>query len=251
VLVNPGWLAHFGAGLVRTPSDFGARGEPPTHPELLDWLAAGFAGTSGSRFQVPGSRLKPWSFKSLHRLIMLSSTYQQSCQSPSAERDPENRLLGRMNRRRLDLEAFRDSLLLAGGRLDRAIGGPSLDLQQPSNRRRSVYALVDRQNLPGMLRLFDFANPDAHTSQRYVTTVPLQALFLLNSPFMDEVSRALAERSGDGAASDRLRRLYRSALGRDPRAGEQQRGLRFIEGGGSWAELAQALLLSNEFAFVD
>ena len=133
------------------------------------------------------------------------------------------------------------------------LGGPAGDLLRAANRRRTLYASIDRQNLPGMLRLFDFANPDAHAAQRHVTTVPLQALFLLNSPFMEECSEALAERSANGSdlpPAGRVRSLYRMALARDPTPEELKRGVHFLESG-SWAELAQALLLSNEFAFVD
>jgi len=284
VLVNRVWQRHFGEGLVRTPSDFGVRGEPPTHSALLDWLAATFvAGARGQGSGVgvqgsvptgrgsvaakekpaslPGPRppapdpLHPgWSIKSLHRLIMLSSTYQQSSREAPGGRDPENRLVGRFSRRRLDVEAFRDSVLKAGGTLDLRLGGPAGDLLDPANRRRTLYASIDRQNLPGMLRLFDFASPDAHVSQRHTTTVPLQALFLLNSPFMEASAQALADRSADARAdlppAERVRNLYRLALSRNPTAVELQRGLRFIEAG-SWPELAQVLLLSNEFAFVD
>jgi hypothetical protein len=269
VLVNRVWQRHFGEGLVRTPSDFGVRGEAPTHPALLDWLAATFVGGNaelGKRGngrernpisaspQFPISPGTPWSLKSLHRLIMLSSAYQQSSREAPGGRDPENRLVGRMSRRRLDVEAFRDSVLAAAGQLDLRLGGPAGDLLNPNNRRRTLYASIDRQNLPGMLRLFDFASPDAHAAQRYTTTVPLQALFLLNSPFMESSARALAERSAapgsEPPPAERVRSLYRLALARDPTPGELQRGMRFAEGG-AWAELAQVLLLSNEFAFVD
>ncbi len=175
-MVNRVWLHHFGAGLVRTPSDFGPRGDPPTHPELLDWLAATFVEDG-------------WSVKSMHRLIVLSTTYQQSrAEAPKlAEADPENRLLGRMNRQRLDFEPLRDALLAVAGRLDRTQGGPAVDITTPPfPPRRSVYGFIDRQNLPGLFRTFDFASPDASTPQRYTTTVPQQALFLMNHPFVHE-----------------------------------------------------------------
>ena len=249
VFVNRVWQHHFGDGLVRTPSDFGVRGDAPTHPALLDWLAATFLGAAGSS----AAHSRPGSVKGLHRLIMLSSAYRQSSQEASGGRDPENRLLARMNRRRLDVEAFRDSVLFASGRLDLRLGGPAGDLLRPDNHRRTLYASIDRQNLPGMLRLFDFANPDAHASQRHITTVPLQALFLLNSPFMEDASQGLADRSAAANTllpADRVRSLYRMALARDPQPDELKRGVVFAERG-SWAELAQALLLSNEFAFID
>jgi hypothetical protein len=252
VIVNRVWQHHFGEGLVRTPSDFGIRGERPTHPALLDWLARQFV--SGEDKTAARSTPRPWSLKALHRLIMLSSAYQQSSRETVGSKDPENRLLGRMSRRRLDVESFRDSVLSASGQLDLRLGGPAGDLLDPANRRRTLYASIDRQNLPGMLRLFDFASPDAHASQRHATTVPLQALFLLNSPFMEASAQALADRSAGSStalpSAERVRNLYRLALARNPTPAELQRGVRFLEGG-SWAELAQALLLSNEFAFVD
>ena len=139
VMVNRVWLHHFGEGLVRTPSDFGARSDPPTHPELLDFLAA--------RFVKDG-----WSIKRLHRLIMLSSVYQQSSNGSAKGEslDPENRLLSHFNRQRLDFEAMRDALLAAGGELDEKMGGPSVNLlAEPFVRRRTVYSYVDRQNLAG------------------------------------------------------------------------------------------------------
>ncbi|HEY1784256.1 MAG TPA: PSD1 and planctomycete cytochrome C domain-containing protein, partial [Pirellulales bacterium] len=181
VAVNRVWLHFFGAGLVRTPSDFGLRSDPPTHPELLDFLAR--------RFMDEG-----WSLKKLHRLIVLSSTYGQSSHETDEmrRRDPANLLLARMNRRRLDLEAMRDSLLAVAGTLDRAVGGPAVDMfSQPFTQRRTIYGQVERQNLPGLFRTFDFANPDTHSAQRFTTIVPQQALFLLNSPFVVEQARSL------------------------------------------------------------
>ncbi|MGV3533334.1 MAG: PSD1 and planctomycete cytochrome C domain-containing protein, partial [Chthoniobacteraceae bacterium] len=170
VAVNRVWMLHFGAGLVRTPGDFGVKGEAPTHPELLDWLAATFVE-------------KGWSLKQLHREIMLSSTYQQSSDVADevVQKDPENRLLTRMNRRRLDFEAMRDSLLLVAGQLDPKMGGHAEQLTEPPySKRRAVYGFIDRQNLPGTFRTFDFASPDTTSPQRYSTTVPQQALFMLN-----------------------------------------------------------------------
>ena len=181
VMVNRVWNLHFGAGLVRTPGDFGTKGEPPTNPELLDYLA--------TRFIQDG-----WSVKKLHRLIMLSSAYQQTSDDrPDAEKlDPENRLVWRMNRRRLDFEALRDSLLAAAGQLDSTMGGHSVELSTPPfAKRRAVYGFIDRQNLPGVFRTFDFATPDTTSAQRHVTTVPQQALFMMNSPFVVEQARAL------------------------------------------------------------
>ncbi|MBI3881041.1 MAG: PSD1 domain-containing protein, partial [Verrucomicrobia bacterium] len=169
VFVNRVWLQHFGAGLVRTPSDFGVRAEPPSHPELLDWLAGWFMDNG-------------WSVKKLHRLILLSSVYQQSTlnESPGAMLDADNRLLSRQNRRRLDFEAMRDSLLAVSRQLDESAGGQPVDIVgNPLNRRRTVYGLVDRQDLPNLFRVFDFANPDTSSPQRFQTTVAAQALFLM------------------------------------------------------------------------
>jgi hypothetical protein len=251
VLVNRIWLHHFGAGLVRTPSDFGLRGEPPTHPELLDYLAA--------TFMEDG-----WSIKGLHRRIMLSSVYQQSSVADAkvAQADPENRLLSHLNRTRLEFEAMRDSLLFVAGRLNLELGGPSVDeLKQPFSTRRTVYGFIDRQNLPGLLRTFDFASPDTSSPQRYATTVPQQALFLMNSPFVAEQAKNTAARADVASLPDtasKIKRLYQLAYGRQPDADELQLGLRFLtsEKGKStdaaaWAKYAQVLLLGNEFAFVD
>ena len=251
VFVNRVWVGHFGQGLVRTPSDFGVRSDPPTHPELLDWLA--------KRFVTDG-----WSVKRLHKVVMLSATYQRaSGVSPAAyQADPENKWFARQNRRRLDFEATRDSLLVAAGRLDPAVGGRAVDLfKAPFTTRRSVYGLIDRTNFPGTLRAFDVASPDQHSPQRFQTTVPQQALFLLNSPFVTEQARALAARPDVAAATtpdDKVARLYRAALGRNPTPTEAALGRAFVAadakpaaGFGPWDQYAQVLLLSNEFAFVD
>ena len=194
VLVNRAWLHHFGQGLVRTPSDFGLRSDPPSHPELLDYLA--------SRFVAEG-----WSIKKLHRWILLSSTYQQaSGDRPEARaKDPENVLVWRMNRQRMDLEALRDSLLFVSGQLDETIGGPAVNIvTAPFSKRRSVYGQVERQNLPSFFRTFDFATPNAHSPQRFTTTVPQQALFLMNSPFVIDLAAATVRRPEiDSAAQPR------------------------------------------------
>jgi cytochrome c553 len=252
VLVNRVWLHHFGEGLVRTPSNFGLRGEPPTHPDLLDYLAWTFMDEG-------------WSIKKLHRLILLSATYRQADETDSrVERlDPENRLLGRMNRRRLDFEALRDSLLAAAGRLDLHMGGKPVDVvARPFSTRRTVYGFIDRQNLPGLFRAFDFASPDASSPQRFETTVPQQALFLMNNPFVVEQGRRLAARPDvtsrpNGAA--RIDYLYRLLYGRPAGPDEVTLGLHFLDEAGhegkrplsAWEKYAQVLLLSNEFAFVD
>jgi mono/diheme cytochrome c family protein len=251
VMVNRVWLHHFGQGLVRTPGDFGLRGEPPTHPELLDYLAW--------YFMEEG-----WSVKKLHRLILLSATYQQGSEPSQPEaraRDVDNRLLSHQNRQRLDFEALRDSLLWASGRLDLKAGGAPVEITTaPFAARRSVYGFIDRQNLPGLFRTFDLASPDSSTPQRHTTTVPQQALFLMNGPFVVEQARALAGRpdvTARLAPEERIAYLYRLLYGRPPGADEMALGKRFVETAAAenalspWEKYCQVLLLSNEFAFVD
>jgi mono/diheme cytochrome c family protein len=222
VFVNRSWSHLFGAGLVRTPSDFGYQGDPPTHPELLDWMAAEFMAND-------------WSIKRLHKQMVMSSTYRQSSTASAAvlEKDPDNRLLNRMNRKRLDLEQLRDSVLVASARLDASTtGGKSVDLwAQPFSQRRAVYGFIERQNLPGVFRTFDFASPDATSPRRFLTTVPQQALFMMNSPFSAEHARAMSERSELVGAKDdaeRVRRLYRLLLGRLPDAEELAVGVQYL-----------------------
>src|SRR5262245_45433165 len=244
VMVNRVWGHLFGQALVRTPSDFGTRCDPPTHPELLDWLALRFA-ESG------------WSLKKLHKMIVMSQTYRQSSQSRGD--DPENRSLGRMNRKRLTFEGLRDNLLAAGGRLDPSVGGKSVDLfKEPFATRRAVYGFIDRQNLPGTFPSFDMALPDTHAPQRFTTTVPQQALFLMNSTFVIEQAKALAARATDADPVKRLAELYRLAYARQPTTDEMDLAMGFVtepppDGAKltQWEQLAQVLLLSNEFAFVD
>jgi hypothetical protein len=250
VLVNRVWAGHFGHALVRTPSDFGTRSDPPTHPELLDWLAA--------RFVKDG-----WSIKKLHKTIMLSATYQQAA-TISAEvqkLDPDNKLLSHQDRRRLDFEALRDSFLSVAGHLDLKQGGRPVDLfKSPFSTRRSVYGLIDRTNFPGTMRTFDVASPDQHAPKRFETSVPQQALFLMNSPFLTEQAKALASRPEIAKAkssSEKVTALYQLALSRKPTTEEQHLAKEFVAGDdpkanfGKWPQLAQVLLLSNEFAFVD
>jgi hypothetical protein len=248
VMVNRIWLHHFGAGLVRTPSDFGLRSDPPSHPELLDHLA--------STFMANG-----WSVKKIHRLIMLSAVYQQkSDDRPECSRiDPENVLLWKMNRRRLDFEATRDAFLAVAGRLNRTVGGPPVrDITAPSATRRTVYGFIDRLNLPGLLRTFDYPSPDATSPQRDTTTVPQQALFLMNNPFVIQSARTLLQRPEVAAEKDAARkiaRLYRLLYGREAAAEEVKlAGDYLAEAGGTaaaWERYAQGLLLANEFVFVD
>lgn len=219
VMVNRVWMHHFGRGLVTSPSDFGVRSEPPSHPELLDYLACWFMDHG-------------WSLKALHRLIMTSSVYRLGSEVGEgvAEVDPENRWLSHFSRGRLDFESMRDALLAVTGDLDLRGGGSGVDLfKAPYSRVRSVYGLVDRTVLPGVFRAFDFANPDLHIPQRHETTVPQQALYLLNSPFMAERARSWVERLGEGSTEDRVRWLYRDAFQREPSEAEVGWAREFVE----------------------
>lgn len=248
VIVNRVWGWHFGRPLVTTPSNFGKLGEPPSHPDLLDDLTA--------RFIAGG-----WSLKALHREIVLSSTYRQSSRGDLAARsaDPDNKWLGRANRRRLDVEGWRDAILQVSGALDPTMGGPSGSLEDAGNRRRTVYGRVSRQRIADVLRVFDFPDANRHGEGRDATTTPLQQLYFLNSPFLLAHSARLANRTFDRQPSPEefVAVLYRDILLRDPSDAEIDRALRLVEAEGgvdsrdAWAVLAQALLISNEFLFVD
>jgi hypothetical protein len=248
VLVNRVWQHHFGTGLVRTPSDFGLRSDPPSHPELLDYLATVFMDNG-------------WSLKKLHRLILLSAMYQQASDDrPECRRvDPENALLWRMDRPRLDFEATRDALLAVSGRLERTVGGPpAKDILAAKASRRTVYAQVDRLNFPGLFRTFDMPSPDTTSPQRDTTTVAPQALFFMNNPFLVECSRRLLQRPEIQAESDMAKRvnlLYRLLYARPPATKEVELAREYMEGGkgmvSNWEQYVQALLLANEFVFVD
>ncbi len=221
MIVNRVWAWHFGTGLVPTPSDFGTQGEPPTHPELLDHLAWHFMQNG-------------WSLKWLHREILASRVYQQSSDlRPEALAvDPENRLWWRYPRQRLDFEAMRDSMLAVSGTLDRTLGGRPVELtSSPAPKRRTVYGFIDRQNLPGVFRTFDLASPDSSSPGRYVTTVPQQSLYLMNSPFAVEMARALAERAEFTALDDpeaRIRAMYRRVYLREPDRDELALALAYV-----------------------
>ncbi|MFM8890892.1 MAG: PSD1 and planctomycete cytochrome C domain-containing protein [Planctomycetia bacterium] len=229
VWVNRLWQQHFGRGLVDTPSDFGLRSNPPSHPELLDWLARELVGSG-------------WSTRHVERLIVRSAVYRQRSDTAGnaavAERasrvDPENRLLWRMPVRRLSFEEYRDTLLATSGRLDATIGGRASDLFAGggiNNRRRSLYGLVDRQFLPAVLRAFDFANPDLHVPRRNETTVPQQALFALNHPLVAAHAKELAKRArAAGGPTESVRDLYRAVYQREPTAAQEARALAFLAG---------------------
>ena len=230
VIVNRVWQWHFGQAIVRTVSDFGTRSEPPTHPEMLDWMATWFMDNG-------------WSFKKLHKLILLSSTYQQSTASNdrALRDDPTNQWLWRANVQRLDFEAIRDTLLDLGGKLDRDMNGRPfvmaastassrykgmvIDALQPktSTDRRTVYAMIDRNAMPDMFGTFDFANPDMTTGERMLTTVPQQALFMMNSPFVIEQVKNLLSRPDfpkNAIDEDKVRFIFRAAFQRQPTAQE-------------------------------
>jgi hypothetical protein len=239
VIVNRVWKHHFGRGLVDTTSEFGNLGEAPTHPELLDDLAG--------RFMERG-----WSLKWLHAEILNSATWQQSSRATeSEERDPENKLYARMLRRRLDWEAWRDSILTATGQIDQAMGGPAISISQPQNVRRSLYGASDRQDMDPMLRIHDVPDPGAHNPWRTETITPLQGLFALNSPFIQQQSDVL----GRWAMSRELNELYQKLFGRKPSVREQDLARSFFDqretDAAAWSQYAQALLAGNEMLFVD
>jgi hypothetical protein len=255
VLVNRIWQHHFGEGIVRTPSNFGTRGSLPTHPELLDYLSR--------RFVASG-----WSVKAMHRLILLSAAYQQSSR-PSPENlraDPNNLLLGRMNRRQLDAEALRDGLLAVCGCIDLQPGGPAD--ANPQSTRRMLYLRVQRSDRSGFGALFDRADASIHVEKRTASTVAPQALFLMNDGLLtNRVGRLVArpEIIGRAKPEERIQALYRLVFGRPASEREVAVGRRFVEALaaeppakpgegtplGPWEAYAQALLLSNEFLFVD
>jgi hypothetical protein len=251
VIVNRVWMHHFGEPLVDSPSDFGLRTKRPVQHDLLDHLADEF-------------RKDGWSLKRLHRRMVVSQTYRQASldRSECREKDPENKLFWRANRRRLDFEAMRDGMLVASGRLDVTMHGrPTNAANDPADRRRTVYAMVDRQSLPGAFRAFDFASPDQSAERRPNTTVPQQALYGMNSAFVLEQAKSLANRPEVNLALDpvaKVKAIYRAALLREPTDSELKRAIAFVESTkngesklGPWPQLAQVLLLTNEFLFVD
>ena len=286
VLVNRVWQNHFGTGLVATSDNFGNRGELPSHPALLDWLAADFVENG-------------WSIKSLHRRIVVSNTYMQASRGATksavaARRvDPDNRLMWTMPLERLDAEALRDAVLAVSGRLDLTPGGSEtgeflyergqvIDQKRPTfrpnrvrsddpfysdSRRRSVFLPVVRNAMPDILSLFDAADPNGIVARRNDTTVPSQSLFLLNHPFVLENSRALATRILSSPAADDTARIalaYRLAVGRSPRPVEVKRVSEFLaaEVAGetkgtpeekrlvAWTGFAQTLFCRNEFLYL-
>ena len=270
VMVNRVWLHHFGRGLVRTPDDFGTRSQPPTHPELLDWLTRRF---------VDGG----WSVKSLHRLIMLSRAYQSACveNGDYARRDPQNESLWTFNRRRLSAEEVRDAMLFVSGALDRTPGGPHPFKPEWEWRytqhnpfvddfptdRRSVYLMQQRIRLQPYLGTFNGADTNACTGQRGSDTPPQQALFMLNSDFAHQQAKLLAERlvKEGGSVERRLDKAFALALGRPPTGDEVNEAKEYLSGvesplkaanvgereNAAWASYLRVLMSSSEFLFVD
>ena len=244
VIVNRVWLHHFGRGIVGTPSNFGMMGERPSHPRLLDYLAA--------RFMDGG-----WSIKALHREILLTEAYQRAAADIPASRaaDPENRLLWRANRRRLDAESMLDSMLYLAGRLHLEAGGPPRQWDEETKQPRTVYGFVSRRRLDVRLGLFDFPNPNRTSPRRFGTNTPLQGLFFLNSPLLMEQASALAERLSAEAGPDdarRIRRGYRLVFGRLPTEAELALNREFVAGSqDAWPRLVQAWFSSNEFRYVN
>jgi cytochrome c553 len=272
VIVNWAWTHHMGRGLVDTPGDLGLRGEPPSHPQLLDDLAR--------RFVEEGN----WSLRWLHREIVTSRTWRQAsgATAATAERDPENRLFSRAHRRRLDWESWRDGMLVAAGTLPPAPvfaehaadpsprrGGPGVDpLAESSLHARTVYSRLDRQDVPGILRVFDIANPDTAVHVRTRTTVPQQSLAVLNAPLAVTAARKVAARvEGESPAADdqpRIDATWRAVLSRSPSAEERAAAAAWLATEADrdaaaekppeftrWARLAQGLLATSEFQFVD
>jgi hypothetical protein len=238
VVVNRVWGWHFGKPLVDTPSDFGTQGDRPSHPQLLDDLAA--------RFIANG-----WSLKWLHREIMLSAAYRQASRPrpDAAKIDPGNRLLSRMNPRSLDFEAYRDCILQATGNLDASLGGPSSDVDQSTNKRRTVYARISRGRVSGVMQLYGFPEPTMHSPGRETTTTPLQQLFVKNSPFMRAQATALvASVSKEPDNSAKVCAMYHTVLGRDPSERELSLATQYLANG-TMTDYAHALLSTNEVIF--
>ncbi len=232
VIANRLWQEHWGRGLVATPDDLGNMSSPPTHPELLDWIAATF---------VEGG----WSLKQLHRTMVLSATYQQasSTNPAGADRDPENDLLWRYNLRRLDFEQMHDALLAITGQLEPKVGGKSVPIASPAfATRRALYTLIDRSSPPELLTQFDFPSPDVESGRRYETLVPQQALFLMNSPMVMETARRLTNQPAFSALAtdeERVATLYIAIYQRRPTAQEVALGLSYVRGHPGGPEVAK------------
>jgi hypothetical protein len=262
VMVNRIWQGHFGEGIVRTPNDFGRQGEQPTHPELLDWLATEFAA-------------RGWSIKQMHRLIMLSNTYQSASVAgeENARKDPENRYLSRMSRHRLDGDAVRDNILAVAGTLNLKMGGvgviPTLTREEilaartpnlwPANpdpsehTRRSIYLQMKRSMTVPMLQIFDAPDTAMSCPRRETSTVAPQALALMNSEFSAAQAEQFASRvhkqAGDNSDSQ-VDTAWRLAFGRPPAAEEHETALDYLRRN-SLARLCLLIFNMNEFIYVD
>lgn len=259
VMVNRVWQYHFGQGIVDTPSDLGFNGDRPSHPQLLDWLATDFMDQG-------------WKLKRLHKLIVLSEVYRQSSQSrpEAAAKDGTNRLLWRMNPQRVDAEALRDSVLQTSGKLDLAMGGPSyrmfhyrdgnvpdyllLEKPGPETWRRGVYMFNIRTFQEPLMSVFDCPDPSVQTPRRGQSTTALQALSLMNNPFVFDQSRALAERATSlagpqASVEQQVQMAYRLAYARDPIAAETENAVGFVKQADLFS-LCRVLLNSNEFLYV-
>ena len=243
VMVNRVWMQHFGRALVRTPDNFGKLGDKPTHPELLDWLAR--------RFIESG-----WSLKQLHRTIMLSAAYQMSSRinGRNFAQDGDNRLIWRMDPRRLDVEAWRDGLLAVTKSLDVTAGGPATQSLLDGNRR-TLYSVISRNGdkfqSDDFLRLFDFPSARATSAKRHTSIVPQQFLFMMNSSFMQKRAKALAARLNEEAqdSHSRIELAYRLLFDRAPTSDETRAASAFLEQA-PIEQYAQVLLSSNEFLFL-
>jgi hypothetical protein len=259
VFVNRAWHWLFGSGIVRTVDNFGTTGETPSHPELLDYLAAQFMANPDREGGGMG-----WSVKKLVRRIVLSRTYQQST-TGDAPADPDNKLFGRANRRRLEAECIRDGMLMVSGKLDLTRGGPTFPETlaadygyHADSLRRSVYLPMFRNAMPESLEVFDAADPSSVTGKRNTSTVAQQALYLMNHPFPKEqakhaAAKLLGEKRTDNDA--RITHAYRLTLGREPTAGERTTAAKFLNASddptAAWATLFHALFATPDFRYVD
>jgi hypothetical protein len=249
VMANRIWMWHFGQPLMRSPSNFGYQSEPPVHRELLDWLTR--------RLIDDG-----WSMKRLHRLILLSNTYQMSSQPTSyLEADPENEYLWRQNRRRLEAEPLRDAIHVAGDSLDLELDGKPGGIEQ---KRRTVYLSINRAALIDYLSTFDYVETANHIEQRPVTTVPNQALFLLNNEQVHQQSARLAEQITATPDDDaqRVEALWIKLYGRPPADQETQLAIQFVAQAAAdhgsdaaelhaWSLLIRTLIAGSSFSYVD
>ena len=271
VMVNRLWKHHFGEGIVRSPDDFGYQGQPPTHPELLDWLATELV-------------QQKWSLKRMHKLMLLSTAYRQSSKAAPEQAaravtaDPQNQLLHRQNVKRLEAEAIRDSILAASGRLDPKMEGPGVlpyltehqvGRGKPAsgpldgNGRRSIYLQVRRNFLNPMFVAFDYPTPFTTIGRRTVSNVPAQALAMLNNPFVLQQADLWAKRelAAPGTAEDRVRAMYATAFGRPPTKDELSAAVEFVgeqakeygkpDHPRAWTDLAHVLFNAKEFIFVE